>query len=235
MQITKHEKFIQRRSRLGTYASLGGLAVLVAGFVASLQQNQSLLWVSLIAIVIGFILAQFGNYSLRRWGRSPRPDQVIETALKGFDDRYHYYAWALPQPYVLLSPQGIHLFIVRDQTGQISVNGAQWQSKFNITRLLMAFAQEGLGSPTSEAQDAAGRLTAWIKTKLPEFSAPVQPIIVFIDPRAQLQITEPVVPVVEPKNLKKWLRGTGKGDTLKNAELRALEEVFAAAAAARMK
>ena len=82
MQITTHEKFIKRRSRLGTYASLGGLAVLIAGFVASFQQNY--IWVSLIAIILGFVLAQFGNYSLRRWGRSPRPDQIIETALKGW-------------------------------------------------------------------------------------------------------------------------------------------------------
>lgn len=235
MQITKDEKFIKRRNRLGVYASLTGLGVLIGGFIASLQQNQDLLWLSLVAIVLGFILAQFGNYSLRRWGRSPRPDQVIETALKGLDDRYHYYAWALPQSYVLLSPQGIHLFVVRDQTGKISVDGAQWKSRFNITRLLMAFAQEGLGNPTAEAQELAGRFTAWIKTKVPEFAGQVQPIIVFIDPRAQLEIKEPVVPVVEPKNLKKWLRGTGKGDYLKNMELRALEAAFDAEATARTK
>jgi hypothetical protein len=233
MQVTTHEKYVRRRGRLGTYASLAGLGVLIAGFAASFRQD--LLWVSLIAIVLGFVLAQFGNYSLRRWGRSPRPDQVIETALKGFDDRYHYYAWSLLQPYVLLSPQGIYTFIVRDQTGLVSVNGSQWKSKFNITKVLMAFAQEGLGNPTQEAQDNAARLTAWIKSKLPDFTGAVQPIIIFIDPRAQLQITEPTVPVLEPKGLKKWLRGSGKGDTLKSAELRTLEELFNAEAAAKQK
>ncbi len=49
MQVTTNDKLIRRRSKLGTYASLGGLGVLVAGFVASFQQN--LIWVSLIAIV----------------------------------------------------------------------------------------------------------------------------------------------------------------------------------------
>ncbi|MEJ5198924.1 MAG: hypothetical protein WHX53_08380 [Anaerolineae bacterium] len=235
MQVTKNEKFIRRRNRLGIYASLAGLAVLVGGFIVSLQQNQDLLWVSLVAIIVGFILAQFGNYSLRRWGRMPRPDQVIETALKGFDDRYHYYAWALPWPYVLLSPQGVHLFIVRDHTGEISVHGAEWKSKFSVGKLLTAFFQEGLGNPTIEAQDAANRLLAWIKARLPEFSGSVQPVIVFIDPRAKLQVTEPVVPVLEPKGLKKWLRGAGKGDALKSAELRALEQVFDAEANTRMK
>jgi len=37
-----------------------------------------------------------------------------------------------------------------------------------------------------------------------------------------LQITEPRPPVVEPKGLKKWLRGFGKGDTLRPADLKAL-------------
>ena len=233
MRVTIHEKYIQRRGRLGTYASLAGLAVLIAGFAASFRQD--LLWVSLIAIVLGFLLAQFGNYSLRRWGRSPRPDQVIETALKGFDDRYHYYAWMLPLPYVLLSPQGVYAFIVRDQTGQVTVNGSQWKSKFSLSKLLMAFAQEGLGNPSSEASDSAGRLAQWIKGKLPEFEGVVEPVIVFVDPRVQLQVSEPVVPVLEAKNLKKWLRGIGKGDNLKPAELKALEELFNAEAAAKQK
>jgi hypothetical protein len=233
MQITTNEKLIRQRSRLGTYASLGGLAVLIAGFAASFRQD--LLWISLIAIVLGFILAQYGNYSLRRWGRSPRPDQVIETALKGFDDRYHYYAWTLPLPYVLLSPQGIHAFIVRDQTGQITVNGSQWKSKLSISRILMAFASEGLGNPSSEAIDHANRLTNWIKSKLPDFAGTVQPVIMFTDPRAQLEINQPTVPVLEPKGLKKWLRGAGRGDALKAADLRALEELFNAEAARKSK
>ncbi len=235
MQITTNEKLIRQRSRLGTFASLGGLVVLIAGFAVSLSSRTDLLWISGIAIVLGFILAQFGNYSLRRWGRSPRPDQVIETALKGFDDRYHYYAWTLPLPYVLLSPQGIHVFIVRDQTGQITVNGSQWKSKFSVSRILMAFASEGLGNPSSEATDHANRLTNWITSKLPDFASAVQPVIIFTDPRAQLEVNQPTVPVLEPKGLKKWLRGPGKGDTLKATDLRALEELFDAEAARKSK
>jgi hypothetical protein len=38
---------------------------------------------------------------------------------------------------------------------------------------------------------------------------------------------------VAPKDLKKWLRGTGKGDALKSADLKALEQAFDAAAAAK--
>ncbi len=44
-----------------------------------------------------------------------------------------------------------------------------------------------------------------------------------------------VVPVVQPKDLKKWLRGAGKGETLKTADFRALEQILDAEAAARQK
>jgi hypothetical protein len=228
MQVSTNEKLIARRRRIGTYASFGGLGVLVVGMISSFQVQY--LWYSLIALVAGFLLAQFGNYNLRRWGRTPRPDQVIEVALKGFDDRYHLYSWSLPAPLVLLSPQGVYSFVTRDQTGEITVHGSQWRSKFNLGRALLAFAQEGMGNPTNEALGGAGRLDDWIKAELPDLPVEVQAAVVFINPRAQLQVSEPTVPVMDAASLKKWLRGAGKGTNLKSADYKALEALFGARA-----
>jgi hypothetical protein len=228
MRVSTNEKLIARRRRLGTYASFGGLGVLIVGMITSLQMQY--IWFSLIFLVIGFLLAQFGNYNLRRWGRNPRPDQVVETALKGFDDRYHLYSWTLPSPIVLLSPQGVYSFVTRDQTGEITVNGSQWRTRFSLGRVLLAFAQEGLGNPTSEALEGAGRLGSWIETELPSVSVEVRPAVVFINPRAQLQVADPTVPVMDAASLKKWLRGAGKGANLKSEEYRALEALFSARA-----
>jgi hypothetical protein len=224
MRVTANTKLIQRRSKLGLGVSVAGIAVLAVGMVASFRQDIA--WVSLIALVVGFILAQIGSYNLRRWGRSPRPDQLLEEAMKGFDDRYHFYAWSLPVPYVLLSPQGIYSFVTKDQTGKIESTGKTWKSKFSLGRVLLLFAQEGMGNPTEEALENAAKLSAWIKSKLPDYEPKVQLAIVFIDPKAQLEVTEPDVPVMEPKGLKKWLRGAGKGDTIKPADLKALEALF---------
>jgi hypothetical protein len=95
----------------------------------------------------------------------------------------------------------------------------------------MRFSQEGLGNPTQEAQANAGKLKDWIASNLPELNVAVQPVIVFLDPRAQLDITDPVVPVLDAKGVKKWLRGGGRGDNLKQADYRALETLFDEAAA----
>lgn len=231
MRVSTNTKLIRRRSRLGMIVSLSGIAILAVGMFTSLrtQDQPQLVWVPMVSLIGGFLLAQFGSYNLRRWGRSPRPDQVLEESMKGFDDRYHFYAWTLPAPYVLLTPQGVYTLITRDQTGQITANGATWKTKFSISRVLLLFAQEGLGNPSEEARAQAGRLQQWIRGKLPEVATDVQPVIVFIDPRANLQVTDPVVPVLDAKGLKKWLRGAGKGDTLKAVDFKALESLFDAA------
>ena len=228
MRVTTNSKLIRRRGRLGMIVSLAGIGVLAVGMIVSFRQQtgSAYMFISLAALVLGFVLAQFGSYNLRRWGRSPRPDQIIEEGLKGFDDRYHLYSWTLPAPYVLLSPQGVYTFTTRDQSGQVSVSGSVWRSKVTLTRVLSAFAQEGLGNPTAEAQAQAAKLGEWIKARLPDTNVEVQPTIVFIDPRVQLQVNEPTVPVLDPKGIKKWLRGGGKGTFMKNAEFRALEQLF---------
>lgn len=231
MRVTTNQKMIKRRGRLGMIASLAGIGVLALGMIASFRQQ--FVWASLVALVLGFMLAQFGTYNLRRWGRSPRPDEVLAEGMKGFDDRFHFYAWSLPTPFVLLSPQGIYTLTTRDQTGQVSVIGSTWKSKLSLGRLLSIFAQEGLGNPTIDAQGQAAKLSAWIKSKLPDLSVEVQPVVVFIDPRVQLEIDEPTVSVLDPKGIKKWLRGGGKGQSLRSVDLRALETLFDAEAAAR--
>ncbi len=235
MRVTTNTKLIRRRSKLGMTASLGGIGILVAGMIVSLNRSQELVWASLVALMLGFLLAQFGSYNLRRYGRRPRPDQVLEAAMKGFDDRYHLYAWSLPAPYVLLGPSGLYTFITRDHTGQVAVTGSTWRTRWTLSRVLMFFAQEGLGNPTQEAQAQTARFNEWLKQKLPGVAVTAQPAIVFIDERVQLQATEPTVPVLEAKGIKKWLRGAGRGDTLKTADFKALEALLDEAAAAAAK
>ncbi len=137
----------------------------------------------------------------------------------------------LPVPFVLLTPQGLYSFITRDQTGKIQVNGSKWHSAFSLSRALMMFSQEGMGNPSQEAQSNAGKLADWVKAKLPETPVNVQPAIIFLDPRAELDVTDPDVPVLDTKAVKKWLRGGGRGENLKQADYRALEALFDEAAA----
>jgi hypothetical protein len=232
MRVSRNEKFIKRRARLGSYATFGGLGVLMLGMIATFQVNKYpwAMWASMGALLVGFLLSQVGSYYMRRWGRTPRADQIVERELKGLDDRFHFYAWALPMPQVLLSPQGLYSIETRDQTGDISVTADRWQSKTGLARVLLAFGQEGLGNPSRDAEANAAWLVSLIQRQLPDNHAPVQPVVVFTNEKARLHIDGPTVPVLDAESLKRWLRGSGKGEPLKTADYRAIEAVLDAQA-----
>ena len=84
MRIFVNEKKVNFRKRLANIASLVGLVVLIAGMIITFRVRpghpQYSFWiaVALGALLVGFLAAQTGNYNLRRFGRSPRMDELLE-------------------------------------------------------------------------------------------------------------------------------------------------------------
>jgi hypothetical protein len=232
MRAFHDEKLIQRRARIAQFASWGGLGVLAIGMVISFRANPSepnyQLWIlgSFGCLILGFIAAQVGGYNMRRFGRSPRPDERLAKELKGFDDRYTLYSWMLPAPYVFAGPSGIYTFAVREQGGKVSNVGDRWKQPFSIGRFLTAFGQEGLGNPTVDAAGDAKKMQAYLDKHLPGEHLEVQPIILFLNPGVDLDLNNPAVPVVMTKSLKGLLRQRSKEKRVSNDTLQALEQLF---------
>lgn len=222
MHVHLNERMIARRAKIGRYASFIGLAVLLIGMIITFRGPQYL-WVSFGCLMIGLIASQVGTYHLRRWGRSPRPDEVLTRSLKGLDRRYHFYGWLLPADYVLLGPAGLFVFVTRDQTGEVEYRHGRWRQPFKWTRLLTIFAQEGLGDPAQEAEAQAARLERFLAERLSDEEAAavsVQGVVTFLMPGVRLELEdEPDVPVMPVKKLKEYIRSRGKGEKLP-AELR---------------
>jgi len=231
MHIHLNEKMIARRAKVGRYASGIGLVVLVIGMIATFRGPQYV-WVSFGCLMIGLIASQVGTYHLRRWGRSPRPDEMLTRNLKGLDKRYHFYAWLLPADYVLLGPGGLFVFVTRDHMGEVEYRDGRWRQPFKWTRLLTLFAQEGLGNPEREAEAQAIKMKRFIAAHLPEEEAaavPVQGVVIFLAPNAQLKLVdEPGVPVMHVKQVKNYIRSRGKGEKLPAELRRKLEDLFEA-------
>ncbi len=232
MRPILNEEKIKRRSKIGQYVSWAGLAVLAIGMVISLRAKpgdpNSNIWlmVSFGCLIIGFIAANIGGYNMRRFGRSPRPDERLAKALKGFDDRYMLFSWMLPAAYVFAGPSGIYAFSVRDQGGKVSNFGGRWKQPFSLGRLLLAFGQEGLGNPTMESREEAQKMQKYLAAHMPEFDVTVQPMVLFIHPQVELELQNPEVPVVTPKGLKSVLRQRAKQTRLPAADLEAIEKLF---------
>src|SRR5215203_6021161 len=121
MKLYRNASQIRSKETLGRRLSMIGLGILMFGLLASfvpsmfpptmdpatvsapvkfLQTYWS--WISFAALPLGFIFASFGSYYINRFARRrwpgmktvARPDEVLERNMKGFDDKYAYFAWS---------------------------------------------------------------------------------------------------------------------------------------------
>jgi len=258
---------IRRKETLGRRLSLSGLGVLFVGLLASfiptwlppdqpatgsfnlfLQQNWT--WISFAALPIGFILASVGSYYINRFARRrwpgaktssiARPDELLERNMKGFDDKYAYFAHSLPAPYVVAGPCGVLVFAVRSDRSRINVQGDNWKEPFSLMRFLTLFAREGLGDPTREIQDQ----TSKVRSLLTEngttegagangeslASVPIEGAVVFLHPQAVLNAENANPPALRADQVKEYIRRRAKEAKVQPDTVRRLTERLAQAA-----
>ncbi len=230
MKTITNEKFIKRRVQLARRTSLIGMGVLIAGLVASF--NQQYYYLSLPALVIGFILANISAFNANRYLKEPRPDQALTKALRGFDNNFRLFNYCVPIAHVLLTPSRLYTLTVKLQDGQIRKEGGRWRRDFKLRRLLFFFNEEALGNPTRDARDEAARMHQALQKVLGDATPPVEPLIVFTHPNVQLQVVESApgengdVPALTSGDLKKFLRAQPKGTPFPAEMRRQLAELL---------
>jgi hypothetical protein len=210
MQEFVNKRKVRINSAIGRWASLGGLGVLIVGMVYSLR-NPDVVWVSMLSLVLGFIGSAVGAYFANHWTRSPRPDEVLDSALKGISNYYHIYHYLLPVPHVLLGPAGLFLLRTYTHEGPVIYDGKKWRQKFSVMRMLGFSGQESLADPVRDAQYDVDRFRRWLAKQMPEERVPeITPLIVFVREGAELDVAETEVPVLSYKRLKRTIRRIDK-------------------------
>lgn len=211
MEIITNNTIVRRNARIGQIASLVGLLVLAGGMYISFTQPQ-LFGLSLAALLVGFALSQIGIYFGNRWSRRPRPDELLDQALKGLDDRYHLYHYSTPASHLLVGPAGVWVLMPRHQRGTISFDEdkGRWKQKGG-NLYLKIFAQEGLGRPDLEIGGELNAAKDYLSKLLPEDQVPeVQAALVFTHDRVEVEADNAPSPTLHVKKLKDLLRKEAK-------------------------
>jgi hypothetical protein len=173
-------------------------------------------------------------YFASKWVRQPRADQTLVKALKGLDQRHTLYNYFLPAEHVLVAPYGVFVFQVQDQDGEIRYLNNRWQQRFSWRRFLRRLGQIGLGNPTREAQASAAKVSQWFASheSLAEAQVPIAPVVIFVNPDAQLDVVNPPLPVLTTKGMKSLIRQAQKENAAIPANmLQEIEKVCDAKAA----
>ena len=229
MKVITNEKLIKRNSRLGQIATIAGLLVLVGGmFISFRYPNYA--GFSWIALLVGFALSQLGLYFGNRWGRHPRPDELIDQGLKGLNEQYSLYHYTTPVAHLLVGPSGLWVIMPYYQVGKIVYEKGRWKQKGGgfMQRYLRAFAQEGLGRPDLEGPAEAQTINRFIRKRLPEdVELPEANIaLVFTNEKAELEIDDAPILTLPIKKLKESIRKSAKEKPLSPDLIREINLLF---------
>ncbi len=215
MQVYRNDQYIQRRAKIGRYASFAGMGVLLVGLLFTwFDRSAEGITLSFLALIGGFVLSQVGIYYSNRFARPERPDQFLVKALKGFDDRYVLLQFETPADHVLITPNNCLVFTIKMQGKAIRYDNGKWKSQGRFRSIFLWMANDSLGNPGKEAQVEADALSRYLAKQLPDVEAPIKPVIVFANPTAEVDAAESPIPAVHVKKLKDWLRGPGKAGSL---------------------
>lgn len=220
MRIETNHQLVKRNRRTANILFFASMAVLLGGFlVANLQLTAAqdptsaaaFLLLPWIVLPLGFFLTMQSVRMTNEWLRRPRPEEAIQEGLKGLSKRsvlYNYYHG--PVRHVLVAPQGVFAIVTRFQEGNFTVEGDKWIQRGGPgAALLRFFRRDGIGNPTAEARAGAEAIQRLLTAQLPDVQ--VQPLVIFVDPRAQLTLINPSIPILyasenkEP-NLRDFMR-----------------------------
>jgi hypothetical protein len=228
MDIITNERLIQRNARIGQITSVGGLIVLAGGLFISFTREDLFLF-SLLALLVGFGLSQIGIYFGNRWGRRPRPDEILNTALKGLDKRYSIFHYNTPTSHLLVGPAGIWVLLPRNQSGLITYDETKkrWRQKGG-NWYLKIFAQENLGRPDLEIGAEIDAVSSYLESRMfeDEEVPQVEVALIFTNEKVELDADNGPVPAMIDRKLKDFIRKTAKGKPIPLDRVSDIKAIF---------
>ena len=230
MNIISNEKLIARNSKIGQFTSLGSLVILGIGLYISFTKPE-MFNISIGALLVGFILSQIGIYYGNRWGRSPRPDELLDQGLKGLTKDYTIYHYTSPVPNLLVGPAGIWLLLTQHQQGTIIYDGKRWKAKEGgfAQNYMRLFGQENMSRPDLDAGVEANKLKRHLRKHIAEDQIPpILGAVIFTNANADVQIDEAPIATMHLKQLKPFIRKMAKEAPLTKDEIEKVNEALQA-------
>lgn len=225
MEIISNDRLIRRNARIGQITSIAGLLVLIGGMVISFTRPE-LFFLSMAALLGGFTLSQVGIFFGNRWGRRPRPDELLNQALKGLDGRYSLYHYVTPAAHLLVGPAGVWALLPRNQRGTITYENGRWRQRGG-NLYLKIFAQEGLGRPDLEIASEVNAVQRYLADLLGEEAAPeVKAALVFTNDRVEVLAEDAPLPALHVRKLKDFVRKTAKSKPISLDKAREIQQAI---------
>lgn len=232
MQLVANQQLVKNRVRLGLVFQLGALLPIAVALGLSTQIDSSaepLLSVIGVpaSLVLYFVLFTLGRNQLRRFGPGNRQEEQLGQAIRSLDDRYKLYAFlsaSLPD-YILVSPAGVHVLVVRTDGGRVACVRDRWQSSRSR---LMAWLGSAFGNPSADAARQLEKMRALLAERGLQ-DVPTSSLVVFTNAKVQLRVegcSSTVTRIKELKDVLRRMAGKGQNVALSASRIREIQKIF---------
>ena len=229
MKLITNETYVERRAKIGQYASLASLVLLAGALILSFVRTPTSFALPLILVgvmAVGVILSFIGGFYTERFSSATAHHLGVQDALKGLDDRFTLFEYVLPAPHVLLGPDGLKVILVRSQGGEVIYEDGRWSHRQRGRFFRELAGQERLGRPERDLERQVTEMEEVLSEELPDQEVPVEGVILFTNPEVQLEAEDAPVPAFYTKKIKSWLRGPGMGKQLPDEVRSKVEEAL---------
>jgi hypothetical protein len=166
MKISIDNKTIARNKKIAQYTLYLSLALLVLGFFWSIRNTDPKKTLIGWAILIpSYFLVQLSIYMANKWGKSPRPDEVVVQSLKGLNDEFTLHNFTTAVPHLLIGPQGVWIINPYHHKGEISydIKRSRYTQQGGAGLIGKYFGQEGLPKISRETRTLKQDLQDYFK------------------------------------------------------------------------
>lgn len=227
MKISNNHRLIQRNKKISQIVLYFSLALLILGLLWSLTSPDVTQTTFAYAILIpAYILVQVSIYMANKWGRSPRPDEIIAQSLKGLTDQFTLYNYNTGVPHLLVGPAGLWIIKPYHQSGEITFNTEKnkYEQRGGANFISKLFAQEGLTNIEHDSGIFTRQFESFKKNN--QISITHQPSFVNIFYSAKAEVIARNAPEVtlHATKLKEFIRSQAKQKYLSDDEIRTIRE-----------
>lgn len=223
MKLSINHELIQKNKRLSQIILYASLAMLLIGFLMTINNKDlSQALYAYLILIPAYILVQISIYMANRWGRSPRPDEIIMQSLKGLDDRYTLYIYSTKIPFVLVGPAGLFVIKPYHQSGTITYNSekSRYEQKKGGNFFTRLFGQEKITDIEKDSNLLLKQFERYKLDKNLDFQIAPKFINVFFAENADIQAKNAPEITLHAERLKDYIRQQSKPAVLNEEEIK---------------
>jgi hypothetical protein len=223
---------INKKAKLSNWFSAIGIILLIGSLFIGYDGIR--MYLSLATTILAFIVVMVGTNLAKKFTGRPRPDELINKALKGLSNDYTLYNHITPVDHLLVGPKGLWIFNTKRSRGTFFYDQKRKTYKHVgggiLVQYLKIFNLEGIGNPVKDYQKDTKKIKSLLADKLGKTTDyPIHHVTIVVDELSTVECENAPVPTIHVKALRDYMTNDIQNEeaTLSEQQIEQIKALFA--------